>query len=200
MKNLSFYKAAALALFLGLGGLTLAACSTPQTATYPDITFNHLKPINMAVGSIRVVDAYQAPLTGDHVEHRFPQPPEKALKRWAHDRINPVGGDMIARFTIEKAGVKEIRLETDKTLKAKFTTEQSEKYESTLWAKLEIVDQLGNVHGQSLAEVSRSQTVPEDATLQEREKVWFEFTEKMMTDFNAHMEKNIRAHLQRWVQ
>lgn len=201
MQKPRFIRYAAFALFLGLGSASLTGCvTTPPTATYPEITFKHLKPLNLQVDKLSVVDQYQAPMSGNHVEHRVPQPPEKALKRWANDRINAIGGTNRARFTILDASVQEQRLETDKDIKARFTNEQSEKYDASLRAKLEILDSLGNVLGQSEAHVRRTQTVPEDATLDEREKMWFELTEKMLGDFNTHMEKNIREHLSRWIK
>jgi hypothetical protein len=37
----------------------------------------------------------------------------------------------------------------------------------------------------------RSRTVPEDVTLNDREKVWFEMTEALMNDLNASLERQI---------
>ena len=38
---------------------------------------------------------------------------------------------------------------------------------------------------------ARSRTVPEDITLNDREKVWFELTEALMNDINASLERQI---------
>jgi hypothetical protein len=42
---------------------------------------------------------------------------------------------------------------------------------------------------------SRSRSVPENASLNDREKVWFEMTEAMMNDINGSLERQIREHL-----
>jgi hypothetical protein len=42
--------------------------------------------------------------------------------------------------------------------------------------------------------------VPEDASLNARERAWFEMTDDLMKLFNAEMERNIPGYLGRWVQ
>jgi len=42
--------------------------------------------------------------------------------------------------------------------------------------------------------------VPEDASLQERERIKFDLIEGLMKDFDAEIEKNVRQHLANWVR
>ena len=50
------------------------------------------------------------------------------------------------------------------------------------------------------AVASRSITTPEGATLNDREKIWFETTEALMADFDDEMERQIRRHLGTWLR
>ncbi|MCH8213764.1 MAG: hypothetical protein IIC54_06800, partial [Proteobacteria bacterium] len=43
--------------------------------------------------------------------------------------------------------------------------------------------------------VSRSRTLREDASINDRERMWFDLIEALMRDFNAELEKNIRQYL-----
>ncbi len=43
--------------------------------------------------------------------------------------------------------------------------------------------------------ISRSRTLREDATINDRERMWFDLTEALMGDFNAELEKNIRQYV-----
>ncbi len=65
---------------------------------------------------------------------------------------------------------------------------------------LEFVDANGVVKGSASAKSSRSTTVREDASLNDREKIKFELVEKLMADFNLEMEKNIRRYAANWIR
>ena len=41
--------------------------------------------------------------------------------------------------------------------------------------------------------------MPENATLNERERFWYDLTDGVMQDFNAEMEKNIGLYLKRFL-
>ena len=65
----------------------LAACETPAPGQkLPDLTYAHLGVMTLNVASLEVVSDYRAPLKTPNVEHLFPTPPDRALKRWARDR------------------------------------------------------------------------------------------------------------------
>src|SRR3546814_2994630 len=58
-----------------------------------------------------VIDAYRSPGTAPNVEHLFPSPPATAMARWASDRLEAVGTNGSAIFTILRADVVEVLLE-----------------------------------------------------------------------------------------
>ncbi len=186
----------ALAVFLPLG---LAACETPvQVQKLPDLTFAHLAPIMLDVARIEVVIKYRPPMKAPNVEHLFPTPPIKALKQWAKDRIKAVGVSGAARLVIIDASAIETRLRKKTGLAATFTKQQSQRYDLSVEVRLEVSK--GKSSGYTTARATRFSTVREDASINTRERLWFDLTEALVRDFDAAMEKNIRLHLGAWLR
>jgi len=102
-------------------------------------------------------------------------------------------------LTIKDASVIEKTLKTKKGLSGFFTNDQSEKYDFRVAAELKI-ETINGEKGLVAAEASRSKTVPENITLNDREMMYFERTEALMSDFNAQMEKNVRAFLGKFIR
>ena len=187
------FRAALIVLALGM---TLAACeATVPVKTFPELTYQHLGKIKLDVASIDVVQAYKPPMKAPNVEHRFPTSPMTALSRWGHDRLIAGGDKGYARFSILDAAVRETALAMKEGIKGAFTKDQSERYDAALEARLELFDGTGKSLGFVDAKTSRSVTVREDATVNDREKAWFDLTESLMKDINTELEKNISAYL-----
>jgi len=178
----------------------VTACETaPPAPVYPDITFNHLPTINLAVSSVSVQQTYTAPLTDPNIEHSMPGAPLDAAARWVTDRVRATGNNGTATFTLKEMSVKEVPLEKKTGVVGAFTTDQSERYDAVIEATVSITDPSRNAKGSAVARAERSITVAEDATLNERDQVLFGLAEKLMADFNAELERNIRANLSEWV-
>lgn len=177
----------------------MSACDTPLAPRYPEITFTHKPPIRMVVSEIRIVDAYEPPLKLPNVEHEFPVTPAEAAKRWARDRLVANGADGVATFTVKEASAVEVPLERTGGITGLFKTDQSERYDAVLEVELEVQNARGG-RGFVQTRAMRGITVPEDATLNERERVYFEVTEKLLKDFDAEMEKNIDQFLPKFVE
>ncbi len=179
----------------------LSACTTtPEKLTYADITFSHLTPIKLNVGEIKVVNEFKSTLKSPHVEHELPVKIDQSIMRWSKDRLQPVGGSgAYAILTIKDASAVEAAMEKSKGLKGVFTNDQSELYTFHVAVELQIVDVNGS-KGLATAEAQRSKSVPEDITLNNREKMYFEQTELVMQDYDAEMEKNIRAFLGEFIR
>lgn len=174
----------------------LAACETPVAPqTLPELTYGHLSKFTLDVAGIEVTTKYVPPMKAPNVEHLFATPPGKALRRWAADRLKAGGRRGTARFLIIDAAVTDTPLKVDKSFTGAFTKQQSRRYEATVEASLEILDDKGFRKGFASARVSRSRTLREDATINARERMWFDLTEALMNDFNAELEKNIRQYL-----
>ena len=179
---------------------SLASCqATTPTLVFPELTFQHLKSLSLNVAKLETVSSYEPPMSAPNVDHLFHISPAGALGRWAEDRLRAVGKNGLARFTILEASVTETKLETKKGIMGAFTKEQSERYDAILEAKLEIFDNIGLSIGLASARATRSVTVGEDSSVNQREQVWFSLTEKLVRDINAELEKNISMYLSAWL-
>jgi len=180
--------------------LLLAGCAmAPPAQTLPELTYRHLQPINLSAWTLEVVSDYKPTMAPPNVEYRMPTSPEKALRRWAADRLILAGGADYARLTILDASVVEKRLNTKGGLKGMFINEQAERYQANLRVKLEVFGPGGAPRGFATADAARSITIAEDVSLNQRKLVWFNLVEALMNDFNTEFERNIRKYLAKWV-
>jgi hypothetical protein len=180
-------------------GLAFTACETPvQVQKFPEMTFTHLAPINLDVANVEVVTRYQPPMKAPNVDHLVPTPPIKALRQWAADRLKPVGRSGTAQLVVYIASVVETPLEKKTGFQATFTKQQAQRYDFLIEASLEVAD--GRRRGRAEARVTRFTTMREDASLNERDRIWFKESEAIMAAFNAEMEKNVRQYLGDWLK
>jgi hypothetical protein len=188
-------------LFVLVAGGLLASCDTPpHREPFAQLTYQHLAPINLDVARIVIVDAYQSPMTDPHVDQDFPTPPATAARQWAQDRLKAVGTDGVAKFTITDGSAIDVPLPRSQGLDGMFTQDQSDRYDVTVTVRLEVENRMGNHQGAITASAKRSDTAPEDMTLNEREKLWFDMTDKLMQQLNAELEKRIAANLKDFVR
>jgi hypothetical protein len=175
---------------------TLAACeSPPPRPTFPDIRFTSEPAIRLAVSAVEISSDFKASFQSPHVEHLFPVPPERALENWAHDRLLAAGGTAHARFTIQDASVIEVDLaKKEKGLTGAFTDQPAQRYDATVAATIQIVDDHGLPVRTVSVKASRSQAVLESITPNDREKTWYEMTKALMADFDQQMSHEISAH------
>lgn len=178
--------------------LLLAGCSFDVSPPYqpPELTYAHLGMIDLDVSGIEVVDVYESPYKWPNVEHTWPIAPASAVHHWANDRLRAAGADRFLRFEILDASVIEEKLPYHEGLTGLFYTEPSEKYTTRLQVVMKVYGS-----GQALPESSvtieaeRSQTVMENASLEERERLFVQMVEALMQDFNTAAERNISQYL-----
>ncbi|MFC4352322.1 hypothetical protein ACFOW6_12305 [Fodinicurvata halophila] len=178
----------------------LAGCEmTPPRNDFARIGFDHRQPLRFDVASIEVIQQYEAPREAPYVGHRFPDPLPEVAERWGHQRLKAEGPRNNARFTIQEASVVEQELAGTQGLKRFFVIDQSERYDARLRAELEIRDSSDGARRVVRADVRRSLTVAEDASLTEREAIWFQLTEDLMRRFDREMEQVVRENLTPWL-
>ncbi len=184
------------AVLAGLSATALAACTTPPpTPRFPQLTFAHLSPFRLDAADLDIVEAF-APASGARdVSQGMPVPPVVAARRWATDRLVPAGSGGRVVFTVTDASVVEIPLKRTTGLRGVVTDDQSERYDGRLAAKINITNGRGQ-RGEVMAEATRSRTVPEKITLNDRDKVWFEITEALIRDLDKELDAAIRRFLQ----
>jgi hypothetical protein len=185
-------------LIVAAAGTGLAGCSSPPPRTrFPDLTYGHLGQFRLNVARIDIVPEYRPPMTAPNIEHLLPVSPEQALRRWAADRLVATGTPQrYARFVIQDAKVTDTFLPRTPGVRGAFTTDQTNRYDGSLAVRLEIRAERGNLReGEASAWATRSRTVAESITVNQREKAWFDLVEAMMNDVNAELDRQIRANL-----
>ncbi|MDJ0983305.1 MAG: hypothetical protein QNI94_16905 [Kiloniellales bacterium] len=186
-------------LLLAATSLTLVGCElTPERNVYPELTYQHLDPIRLDVRDIVVEQAYAPPLSNPNVDHDFPVKPMDVAARWAQDRLVAAGATRTATFVIRDAAVVEVPLEQSEGVTGAFTTDQSERYDAHLEVQIVIRDDRGWEEANLITEVTRTMTVAEDVTLNEREKAWYSLTEKLMVDMDQRLAESIEENFQRY--
>lgn len=184
-------------LAAGLAALSLAACQSappPRPAPRP-IDFSAFAPIVLNAGAIDVVDAFRA-MGGTHVEQRSAVPPAEAVRRWVAQRLQAAGGPGRVRVTIRDASIVEIQLPKTGGVTGYFTNDQAQRYDGRI--EVEVTGDLPgetSFHGVTKVTVTRSQTVPENISLADRENTFLEITNAMMDELNARLDAGIRKDL-----
>ena len=181
----------------------LAACDTPAPRRRtPDLTYGHLGRFRLDVARIDVVSTYKSPFAPPNIEHQLPTSPEQAMRRWAADRLVATGAPgRVAQFIIEDAKVTDTALPRTPGVRGAFTTDQTDRYDASLAARLKVLADRGNLReGEASAWATRSRTVPEGITVNGREQVLFELVESSMNDFNAELDRQIRANLAQFLR
>lgn len=183
--------------------LLLAACQNtpPQRPQFADLTFRHLSAWRFDVARVEVKDSYAAPLRAPNVEHEMSVPPARAAANWANARLQAVGGGFrTVEFVIKNAAVTEANLNRTQGLRGMFTTDQTERYDAVLDVELIVRGERGFQEASARAEARRSITMPENATLNQREETWFRLTEQLMADINAEMERSVPTAMGRYLR
>ena len=186
---------------LALGSLFLTlGCETPVAMQkLPKLTFVHLQPFSVNVASIEIVNQFSSKMKAPHIEHRLPTSPTTALIQWAKDRLKATGKFGKLRIFIEDASATEIRLDLDKSLKGQFTKQQSHLYKFSLRVTALLTDASGTLLGSAKATATRSATLREDISLNERQRAWFDLMDRLINDFDRQMEANLKQHLGSWL-
>ena len=184
-----------------LATLAVTACQNtkPPMQTLPEISFANLRPFKLNVGQLEIVSDYIPPGRSPNVEHLMPVSPEGAAQRWAQDRLKPMGRDGYARVVIKDARVIEVPLATDKGITGAFKTEQEMRYDAKLDVAVQILDARHMVVGETVASASRSRTVAEGITLNERDRVLYDISESLAKDIDQQMSQLIPNYLSRWL-
>lgn len=186
---------------LSAAAFLLAACPPPQSRpTYPDITFSDKQPINLDVAEINIDIPYIEPLEAPHVGETFPVSPLRAAHNWAEQRLRAVGRRGTVTVTIVEAGAVEAELKRAGGLKGLFTKEQAQRYDVTINMQILAVDPVGPRTSRASALVKRSNTVPENADLNQREEIQYTLVKNTMADFDRAMESQIRKELAGFVR
>ncbi len=173
----------------------LAACQPPKKPKYEDISFAHLPPYEFDVAEIIIKTPYQEPLEAPHVGEQFPVSPSRAARRWAGDRLRAVGRSGTLTVTILESSATETELERKKGLTGVLTRDQAQSYLVTIEMTIEAFQPVGPRVGRAEVRSTKSASVAENITMNEREAIWYKLTKDTMNSFNANMERQIGKYL-----
>lgn len=182
----------ALLAVLGLG--VVACAPAPPPLKYPEVNFRAAPPLRIDAAVVEVVEAYVPPLRAPHVEQDAPVAPSTLLRRWAEQRLEATGDRGRVLATIRDARIVETVLATNQTVEGSFTTEQAARFEGRVAMTVELLDAAGGARASVEGEAKRTRTLPENATLREREEVLFQMSEDLANDLDKVLEANIRQH------
>ena len=174
--------------------LVVAACALPPPIVYPEIGFADRAPIRIAASLLEVVDLYRPPLRPPHVEHLAPAIPSIVVRRWAEQRLVPVGGAARLRVTIEDARIVETPLAVDDSLTGVLTVEQAARLDGRVAVTVALIGPAGEPLASASGEATRARTVPEDATLNEREELMFQIVEDLAAALDEVLSANVRRY------
>ncbi len=178
--------------------LILAGCETPPRATdFAEITFRHLPPVALRVErrSVATYEPATEAAEPGHIELAAPLPPADAIALWAGHRFRPAGTSGRLVIEIQEASLTEERLEQTQGIRGLFTVDQSERYHLKLAVRLLAFDASARLLGQVQGRAERSETVAEDASLYDREAVWYRMTEAALNDLDAEVVPRLRETL-----
>ena len=201
MKQLAHLHAGAAKLLQSAAGTTVlaiflvsaAACSTTEPRPILDEpSFSDLDPFVLDVAEIRVSSNYRPPLRPPNVEHKFAVTLTDAVGHWAEDRLAAGGVSGEAALVIEDASVVETVLTTTGGFGGLFRNENTIRYDAMLRVRLVAVTSTDR--GEVEATIARSQTMLENASLNDRDALWHEMMTAMLDELNASMEESIPTY------
>lgn len=179
-----------------LASISLAACDTPPARQrFPEITFQHLPPIRLDVAQIEILSAYRSADHPDDNAADYPEAPEALAADWARERLQAVGERGQATYTVVEARAVRVPLPRSSGINAALKTEQSDRYDLAITVRLDAGNPISGKSGTVTETVTRSQTVPENMTLNQREVMLFNLLDAAMKDLNLRLEQSIPQYL-----
>lgn len=189
---------------LAVAGFTalLAACTTaPEKPIFPEITFADEPKLTFAASAVQTVQEYQPSVQPPHIEQTVPQSPLLVAQRWARDRIvvdNSQPYSVVV--TIKKASVTEEDLKKTPGLRGSFTEDQVARFTTDVAMTLELRDARGFRVATATAAATRSNTIGEKATLNDRDKLLYDLVKATMQDVDRELEANVRQYMPLYVR
>lgn len=180
----------------------VAACQTAPQAYVPEpFDFSQKPPLRIQVAEIRMVENYRAPLRAPNVEHTFPISPASALRTWAKQRLIATGTSGVMEVVIDDASVKEVKLPKTQGIKGLFTDDQEARYDATIHITLRVFsgeralsDATGDIS------ISRSRSINERATIDERARQFHGITREMMVTYDTQAEARLRQYFSKFLR
>lgn len=168
--------------------LVLSSCYSPhhEGKPLPLLTFSHLKPIPIAVGSVRTHTE------ASFVTESFVVSPYKALENYLHARFVPAGPyDGQFEGMIQEASLRHSYEPSPANFQKFLNVGGFDVYDMNIRVKLSYLDRNGALIRGSTLSVQRIVKVSEHASIAERERRQFEAMENLFVDLDTAMQKAV---------
>jgi len=166
----------------------LFACEAPKTYTTQALDFTKATPIQVNVAEIRLVESYQSSNVAPFKEQEFPIPPAAGVKQWLKQRLKAVGTHGVLEMTIDDASVREVGLQTQAGFIGFITNDQEARYDATLHVTARLYDGTNAISAATGdVIVTRSKTIDEKATVEDRRRLFDDITHDLMQSFDQQM-------------
>lgn len=180
-------------LFAGLcvgAGVSLVSCGPPSEGpSYPDLRFTSEPPLLLKAADIEIRTFYRP----TQAENVFPVTPLRAMQNWARDRLRATGQGGPARFTIANASAIVRKLPVKGGVSGFFTDQLSQEYDVTVDAALELFDAQGAPLRSVRVTATRSRSVLQSASADDRARARYELVRHLMDDFDRQAQSRIAA-------
>lgn len=189
---------------LGLAAvLGVAACTTPPPPklNLPEITFNQQPAMIFTAERVEYAPEYKSPFQAPNIEHTLAQSPSKVIERWMSDRIQIDNSrPYTLRVIVKDARVTEEDLARTPGLRGSFTTDQAYRFETSVEVAVDIRDERGFRLGEASAGVKKSNTLAENATLNDRDTLIYNLVKDTMVELDRELTRNIRSYMPLYVR
>lgn len=187
MKRFAILLAAALAL--------LTACQpAPSEQRYPLPSFRNKASINIDGSAIQLRDEGNGKSQSNTA---LPVSPVDAIKSWASDRVRAAGQDGRIEVIISEAYINETPLAVKDGFAGFFTDEQAARYDGAMRVTVRLYKSDSNIAvAEASGAVTRTRTVAEKDTIQQREEAKYQMVKEMITALDGVVEKNIYTYFQ----
>lgn len=182
------------------GTLALSACEgQPVIQKAPELSFAGKRAYQLNVGQLEIVPEFQPSGRKPNVEHLMQLSPENATVRWAQERLRPMGRTGYARVLIKDAKVVEVPLRTDTGFTGMFKDQQAVRFDGSLDVAIQILDERHFPVADVVARATRSQTISENATMNERDLALNQVSLSLIHDIDSQMDSLIPTYLNQWM-
>jgi hypothetical protein len=164
-------------------------------SSFPALTFANLTPIALGAQALKMNVATPVSRQPPNVEHLSPVSFNDAVTAWADRRFEPNGvGDTVIEITVEEGSIIERALDVDGGIRGMLKKEQAAEYEARLKLTIRAVGPDRGQRASAAAEVWRTQTIGEDASLSDRQAALLAIVEETVNAMDTRLMPDFRRY------
>lgn len=182
--------------------LLLTACSTPdRPQSFPDVTFEHLRQLQVDAARIDIEQLYKSPLRSPNVEHLSPLSFRKAINTWSARRfVTNVNSPNHILISVKESSITSKALPMNTGISGALKKEQEFEYESVLDMTLQLVSPNGTVLADVASRIWQQRTVTEGLSQYEQRMVWLEMVEGAVNELDRQLETRLRQNFSDYIR